>query len=133
METERLSRAERRRSMREAGRTSKWLKKLSPKELHQGNGWFGEMDKVWVNDKYCVMARTIQTEWGTVHHACIRNVSGGDIPWREKQKIKNELWGKEYTAIEVFPKESELVDAANMYHLWIFKDYKLSFGLKGMS
>jgi hypothetical protein len=124
-----LGRAERRRVMREEGRTKEWIKKPSPKELKQGDGWFGEMDRVWINDKYCVMTRTIQTEWGQVDHACIRNVSSTDIPWKEKQRIKNELWGEEYTAVEVFPKESELVDAANMYHLWVFKEYKLPFNL----
>lgn len=125
-----LSRAERRRIKREEGRTSKWERKPSPKELHRGDGWVGELDRAWINDKYCVMARTIQTPWGQVDHACIRNTSSTDIPWKEKQKIKNELWGKEYTAVEVFPTENELVDDANMYHLWIFKDYKLPFGLK---
>lgn len=116
--------------MKKEGRTSKWERRPSPKELNKGSGWFGEIDRVWVNDKYCVMARTIQTEWGRVDHACIRNAGSTDIPWREKQKIKNELWGKDYTAIEVFPKEIELVDEANMYHLWVFKDYKLPFTLK---
>lgn len=127
---ENLSRAERRRIARMDGRTSKWIKKPSPKELHIGHGWFGEMDRVWINNNYAVTVRTINTEWGIVDHACIRNVNNTDIPWREKQKIKDELWGKEYTAIEVFPNEKELVDAVNMYHLWIFKDYKLPFTLK---
>ena len=47
-----------------------------------------------------------------------------------KQKIKNEIFGDEYIALEVFPRESELVDEANMYHLWVFKNTKLSFSLK---
>lgn len=130
MDNKKLSRSDRRRLMREEGRTSQWIKKQSPKELNQGDGWFGDMDRVWINDKYCVMARTIDTAWGKVDHACIRNVGSTDIPWKEKQKIKNELWGKNYTAIEVFPTESELVDVANMYHLWIFKDYTLPFSIK---
>lgn len=125
-----VSRAERRRIARAEGRTGVWQRKPSPLELKQGHGWFGEMDRCWINDKYCVMARTITTEWGKVDHACIRNYSSTDIPWREKYKIKNELWGKDYTAVEVFPEEDQLVDDANMYHLWIFKDYKLPFTLK---
>ena len=128
--TQNLTRAERRRLMRKEGRSSTWEKQPSPKELGaKGVDWFSQLDKAWRNDKYAVMARTINTAWGVVDHACIRNVTGTDIPWKEKQKIKNELWGPEYTAIEVFPPESELVDAANMYHLWIFKGYKLPFGL----
>ena len=46
------------------------------------------------------------------------------------RKIKNEIFGDEYIALEVFPRESELVDEANMYHLWVFKNTKLSFSLK---
>jgi hypothetical protein len=130
VENRRLSRAERRRFMREEGRTGEWIKKPSPKESTKDGSWLGQMDRTWINDKYCVMARTIETEWGKVDHACIRNVSSGDIPWREKQKIKNELWGEEYTAVEVFPSKQELVDEANMYHIWIFKDYKLPFTIK---
>ncbi|MGR9527665.1 DUF7694 domain-containing protein (plasmid) [Priestia megaterium] len=49
---------------------------------------------------------------------------------KEKQRIKNEIFGEEYTAIEVFPKESELVDEANMYHLWVLpKGMNLPFGI----
>lgn len=128
--TQRLTRAERRRLMRKEGRSSTWEKQPSPKESGaKGIDWFSQLDKAWRNDKYAVMARTINTAWGVVDHVCIRNITGTDITWKEKQKIKNELWGPEYTAIEVFPPESELVDAANMYHLWIFKGYKLPFGL----
>lgn len=111
----------------------KWIGKPSPKSLHQGTGWFGELNKVWVDDArdYCVMSRTVETEWGTVQHVCIRNAYNTDIPWIEKQAIKNELFGEEVTAIEVFPSMSELADEANMYHLWILpNNFKIPFTLK---
>ena len=113
-----------------------WVKHPSPKQLKQGTGWFGELDNVYRrpmehDNEYIAMFRTIQTEFGEVKHVCIRNTAGTDIPWVEKQKIKNELFGKEAQAIEVFPKESLLVDEANMYHLWILPDdYTIPFGLK---
>lgn len=89
------------------------------------------MDRAFTNTRYSVMIRTVDTTWGKVEHACIRNVMSTDIPWAEKQQIKNELFGPECLAIEVFPPESELVDAANMYHIWVFPmDRKLPFGLK---
>lgn len=112
----------------------KWIGKPSPKSLKQGSGWFGEINKVWVDDAqdYCVMARELETEWGTVTHVCMRNSYGVDMTWVEKQEIKNELFGEELTAVEVFPAESELVDEANMYHLWVLpKGFKLPFTLKG--
>lgn len=39
--------------------------------------------------------------------------------WRELQNIKNEIFGEEETAIEFYPPESELVDEANIYWLWV--------------
>lgn len=39
-------------------------------------------------------------------------------PWSHKQKIKNIFFGFETSAIEVFPKESELINAAQIYWIW---------------
>lgn len=125
-----MNRAERRRLARQETPSGVWQRKPSPKELGIGSGWFGELDQAFTNGKYAVMVRTIDTEWGKVDHACIRNTGSTDIPWREKQKIKNELFGKERVAIEVFPAESYLVDQANMYHIWILPaGFKLPFGI----
>lgn len=108
----------------------KWIGKPSPKSMRKGSGWLGELDRAYSNGKYAVMTRKIETEWGEVIHACIRNVDNTDIPWAEKQLIKDELLGKERIAIEVFPKRSELVDHANMYHLWVLPaGMKLPFGI----
>lgn len=115
-------------------RKRKWIGKPSPKSLHQGTGWFAELNKVYVSDdlQYCVMSREISTAWGEVTHICIRNADETDIPWAEKQRIKNELYGEDWTAIEVFPAVENLVDEANMYHLWLLPAaFKLPFGLKG--
>lgn len=113
---------------------SKWIGKPSPKSLRRGTGWFGELDKVWVDGEYAVMSRPLQTEWGEVTHACIRNVDNTDIPWAEKQRIKNELFGVDRIAVEVFPAETQLVDEANMYHIWILPEgFKMPFTLKEVS
>ena len=107
-----------------------WKEEPSPKASGIKNGWLGEMDRAYTNGKYAVMIRTIHTMIGKVEHACIRNTGNTDIPWSEKQKIKNELFGKERVAVEVFPAESELVDESGMYHLWVFAEGdKLPFGL----
>lgn len=111
-----------------------WVEKPSPKSKRTGAGWFGEMNHAYVDEKYqyAVMTREVNTEWGTVIHACIRNADESDIPWFEKQRIKNELFGPERCAVEVFPADSQLVDEANMYHLWVLpKEMKLPFSLKG--
>lgn len=106
---------------------------VSPKEVGYGNGWCAELDRTWSNGKYVVMARDISTIWGRVTHLFIRNRDNSDIPWRDKQKIKNMLFGKEKLAIEVFPPEQRLVDEVGAYHLWILHDTDLPFCLKRKS
>jgi hypothetical protein len=125
-----MNRAERRRMAREGNYSGVWERRLSPKESGVGDNWFGEMDRAFTDGKYAVMIRTTNTAWGLVDHACIRNTGNTDIPWRDKWKIKNELFGPERVAIEVFPAESELVDEANMYHVWVLPaGFKVPFGL----
>ena len=52
--------------------------------------------------------------------------------WRHFQKIKNELAGAEREAVEVYPRESNLVDEANTYHLWVLDSAdSMPFGFKG--
>lgn len=42
--------------------------------------------------------------------------------WKSLQRIKVELGYKNNWAIECFPPEDQLVDAANMYWLWVYPD-----------
>ena len=47
--------------------------------------------------------------------------------WAHFQQIKNEIIGPEYEAMELFPAESRLVDAGNLYHLWVHSDPRFRF------
>lgn len=38
--------------------------------------------------------------------------------WRVGQRIKNEVLGAEWEAVEVYPAESRLVDTSNEFHMW---------------
>ena len=52
------------------------------------------------------------------------------IGWNEKMMIKNELFGEDRVAIEVYPKQKNLVDSADVYHLWVFdKKFEMPFGI----
>jgi hypothetical protein len=42
--------------------------------------------------------------------------------WSEMQKIKNEVFGEETTAVEYYPPKSKLIDDHNIYWMWIFPD-----------
>jgi len=39
--------------------------------------------------------------------------------WREFQRVKNEVCGPEREAVELYPRESRLIDTANEYHLFV--------------
>lgn len=119
-----------------------WKETLSPAYLHEQFGvyhgiWMPQMDRCWMSDDgYQVTSRLIMTDWGKVEHAAI-TVMGGfsfdgahDLPWAVKMQIKNELFGEQRLAIEVFPKQKNLVDVMDVYHLWVFpKDFDLPFGI----
>ena len=115
----------------------KWYKVIPPKVLHEKMGmyqgvWMPQMDRCWESDDgYSVMSRKIRTDWGIVEHVTIQRMGlSGDIPWAVKQAIKDELFGKKVTAIEVFPSEKHLVDICDVYHLWVLpEDFKIPFGI----
>ncbi len=122
-----------------------WNNVVAPRFLHDQFGvykglWMPQMDRCWFSDDgYQVMSRLLQTEWGKVEHVAISRMDEEhalsfhgerDIPWAVKQEIKNELFGENRPAIEVFPTKKALVDVQDCYHLWVFpKNFKLPFGI----
>lgn len=75
------------------------------------------------NNHHSVQVSDVETAWGTVRHLWIRRHDAKPInEWSTLQRIKNELAGPERTAVEVFPAVSQLVDSANMYHLWVLPE-----------
>lgn len=50
--------------------------------------------------------------------------------WRDFQKIKNDLVGKEWEAVELYPAESRLVDPSNRFYLWCVPQGVFTFGWK---
>ena len=119
---------------------------ISPKYMHETLGiyqgiWMSQMDRCWMSDDgYQVTSRLLITEWGKVEHAAISyhgdkendlSCDGSrDIPWAIKQQIKNEVFGDNRMAIEVFPCENKKVDVMDVYHLWVFpKNYAIPFGI----
>jgi hypothetical protein len=87
--------------------------------------------KVWNNWFYVVMLKTISTEIGPVEHLYIRRGDGRPVHnWASMQQIKDEIIGEDRVAIEVYPAKDNLIDEADMYHLWVLPvGYQLPFGL----
>ena len=126
----------------------KWVDTISPKAMndmlgiYEASEWHKQCDRCWMSDDgYQVCSRLLRTEIGNVEHVTILKTTDNmseklkgdgslDIPWAVKQEIKNELFGKDMTAIEVFPEENRLVDVCDVYHLWILpKKFKMPFGI----
>jgi len=87
-------------------RTSEALPKFTP----------GTLIGFFVNNIFSVQVFSVD---GKKVAGIRRNDQGTMISWETKQRIKNEVLGKDVSAIEVFPKHEELIDQANMYWLWI--------------
>jgi hypothetical protein len=100
-------------------------------------GWQGDMDRCWIDNEknLCVCSRLIRTKFGNVEHVTITRGMGtsdgsGEVSWPEKMQIKNELFGENRFAIEVYPKQKNLVDVCDVYHLWVFdKKLDMPFGI----
>lgn len=63
-----------------------------------------------------------------MRHLAVSSLSGIRPTWHEMQRIKDDLAGPDTTAIEVYPPQREIVDGADMFHIWVLRG-KLPFGL----
>jgi hypothetical protein len=83
------------------------------------------MTRAFSNNRYIVMVMdNAETDKGPAIRAMVQTVDDTPIQkhWSEMQRIKNEIFGADVTAIEYFPPQSELVDMHNIYWMWIFPD-----------
>lgn len=83
------------------------------------------MTRAYANNRYVVMVYdSSPTTKGNAIRVMIQKHDNTPIVnhWKEIQMLKNEIFGKETTAIEYFPSESELIDDYNIYWIWIFEN-----------
>lgn len=61
------------------------------------------------------------TSWSGDNHLRICRIDGEPVScsWDVLQAIKDEVLGPEACAVEMFPPADEIVDEANIRHLWI--------------
>lgn len=111
--------------LRKAGAWSAWITIDLPNGLPQigdRKSWIHDIRKAVKNNVFSVLVRECQ---GATHFA-ISSLSGIRPTWHEMQRIKNELAGYDKTGAEVYPPHSELVDDADMFHLWIVDPFPFS-------
>lgn len=78
-------------------------------------GWGRQVSKVYRNKVFAVLYRNCES----ATHLAVSSLSGIRPTWHEMQRIKNDIAGRRATGIEVYPPAGEVVDEADMFHLWI--------------
>jgi hypothetical protein len=108
-----------------------WRDRSETLSLHPSNWRIpGRIAAAWVNQVMSVQISYEETQVGQMTHLWVRRHDGRPVLWAEMQRVKNELVGPERVGVEVFPAETNLVDVAPMYHLWIYPEgYQLPFSL----
>ena len=108
--------------------------KLEFKEHPDGKLGMQLMTGAYVNHLYVVqMTAHYYEPFGEVVHLWVRNNDASTYhDWSELQRIKNELCGDDCVAVEVFPPADDLLDSANIYHLWCWNPlrFRLPFEFK---
>lgn len=80
------------------------------------------LDKIaWRNSKYRVVVDDIEDPQYT-HVSICRHDGNEGVPWDDMQAIKNQLFGDDAEAVELFPAASRVVNHANVCHLWVKPD-----------
>lgn len=83
------------------------------------------MTRAFRNTRYTVMVYDrARVSTGYAIQALVQRHDANIITnhWSEMQKIKNEIFGAETTAIEYYPPQSKLIDKKNIYWMWIFPE-----------
>lgn len=95
--------------------------------------WLNRVEPGYIHDAYVNLVMSVQvsthlTGWGEIVHLWIRRHDQQPMIWRDMQRVKNELVGEHRVGIEVYPPSTDVIDQANIYHLWILPEgFQLPF------
>lgn len=89
-------------------------------------GWPRDIRVAWRNRVFAVLERPVSG----ARHLAVSSLSGLRPSWHEMQRIKDEIACPGATAIEIYPPAAEVVDEADMFHLWVL-DGPLPFTIFG--
>lgn len=93
-----------------------------------------EFGEEWENKYYYCTVRRYESGFGIGGGPWI-NIGISNIDetarhdWRDFQRIKNDICGDEWEAVELYPAESRLIDPSNRFYLWCAPKGVFSFGL----
>ena len=108
--------ARREARLRKSGHWGEWQVVEFPKGTVGLGGWGFEITTANVNDVFSVLLRPLGDG---ILHLAVSSLTGIRPTWYEMQRIKDDIAGPKATAVEIYPPQSEIVDGANMYHIWV--------------
>lgn len=79
-------------------------------------------ERVWWNDRFivCLALTRWDAVFGETLHVLFQTASDStDVEFYDFMRIKNELFGEDRYALQVFPAQDELVDRSNTYHFHV--------------
>jgi hypothetical protein len=84
----------------------------------------------WQNNRISVQHYRVQSAWGEIEHLIVRRNDEEPIhDWHVLYRVVREIFPGR-TAIEVYPPDEELIDQANIYHLWVLPEgFRVPFGI----
>jgi hypothetical protein len=125
-------RVERRAAVRDLRQRSKlWSEKLVevPREQWPGRPGLTVPVKLWKSRHY--LAQLHEETWlgnTEVLRLSVNRVAraaggwGENIPWQELMRCKREAGYADWYAIEIYPRDRDIVNVANMRHLWLLSE-----------
>lgn len=86
--------------------------------------------ETWMNNTYVATIHDVPTKdgWPEMKQLSIRRVDRKVIrDWRHLQRVKNDIFGEDCEAVELYPAASRVVDTANSYHLFVISEPGVKF------
>jgi hypothetical protein len=113
--------------LRKSGNWPAWETITFPKGSVSPNpkGWAFQFETAHRNEVFSVLDRTLPNG---VRHLAVSSLSGIRPTWWEMQRIKDEIAGEAATAVEVYPPHREIIDGADMFHIFVLPE-RLPFSL----
>ena len=118
---------ERERRLRRSGDWGPWETLDMLPGTVGSRGWLAMIVRAHRNRVFSVLERPVMRG---VTHLAVSSLSGIRPSWHEMQRIKDEIAGRDVTAVEIYPPAGEVVDEADMFHIWTLPG-PLPFGLRG--
>jgi len=113
-----------------------WQDLPIPDELRVKLQAMRDVARVVRNDFWIVQVCFFSCALGEMVHLMIRSVAeagrgtGLEPSWQDLQRIKNELVGVDAEAVQVYPRQGDVMDQVDMYHLFVLPpQWSLPFGL----